>query len=404
MEETSQALKLGGVWQTRSFVSVISYLVIVAIFTWLIPKAFRLVDVPPSVIAAKPYIFRAEKYLYSDEDPEIILMGSSLVLRPSFESDRLFENLAVPKDEEAAREFKHRYTKVQHLRHLLQSCMHRSFDVINLGVPSCMTSDYYLILQKLMDFGKHPHLIVLAVAPRDFLDNKYPDFQQTPSVQLMSTCIPVRKWTRHPMAAVDYCRHFFAPFAWAEKLFDAVTVRSVSTRLDFELNPDGAGHKLVDAYRRSIFKVRAIPPSCEIPQSAKKYFDLDAYNWCYNPPNMEGLRQQFLYLEKFVTLASRKDIPVVLVDMPLTVENQALIQPSAQKTYKDLLHQLAKNNSNVLMVDANRLSGCTAQDFVDSAHLNGLGGHKCFECIAKAISANSLLRAKLCSVQGLPQL
>src|SRR5262249_32950748 len=189
--------------------SVVGYFAIIAIFTWLIPKAYRAVDVPPTIIAAKPYIVRVEKYFYSENDPEIILMGSSLVLRPSFESDRLFENLAVPKNEDEARAFKQRYTKVQHLKHLLQSRVHGSFDVINIGIPSCMTSDYYLLFQKLIDFGKRPHLIVLAVAPRDFLDNKFPDPKLTPSVQLMSTCVPVRKWMRHPMAAVAFSLPFF---------------------------------------------------------------------------------------------------------------------------------------------------------------------------------------------------
>jgi hypothetical protein len=57
-----------------------------------------------------------------------------------------------------------------------------------------------------------------------------------------------------------------------------------------------------------------------------------------------------------------------------------------------------------MLVDASSLGGFGDQDFVDSVHLNASGGHKCFECIAKAISQNSLLRAKLCSVQRAPQL
>jgi hypothetical protein len=407
MDVTPQAVKLGGLFKSRFFVSVIGFLAIIVSITWWIPKNFLPLAVPPTIIAAKPYAFRAEKYLYSNYDPEIILMGSSLVLRPTFECDKRYEKLVVPKNEEEERAFKHSYTKAEHLRRLLASRIYGSFNIINIGIPNCMGSDYYLILQKLRDFRKHPRLIVLAVAPRDFLDNKFPDPISAPGAQLLSACSPTRKWMRHPKAVADFIEHFFPPCASAENLLDTVTVRAVSCRYDLESNPDGSGHRLVDQCRRLL--IQPIPPVIASATKntlppARNFIDLAPYNWCYNPPDFERLKQQFLCLEKFVNLASQGNTNVVLVDMPLTVENQALIQQEALKTYKASLRQLAIKYRNVMLVDASRLSGCTDDDFFDSAHLNASGGHKCFECIAKEISQNSSLRAKLCTLQSAPQL
>ncbi|PWT95036.1 MAG: hypothetical protein C5B53_12000 [Candidatus Melainabacteria bacterium] len=404
MEERPQIAKLGGLVKSRFFVSVIGFLATIALFFWLIPKACRPMEVPPALFAAKPYILRAEKYLYSNSDPEIILMGSSLVLRPSYESDRQFEKLVVPQDEEEARSFKQRYTKAEHLRRLLLERVNGSFDVINIGIPACMSSDYYLILQKLKDFEKHPQVIVLAVAPRDFLDNKYPDPNATPSMQFMSACSPPRKWMRHPKAVPDFIEHFVPPFDWVEKLLDTATVRAGSYRYAFETSPDGAARRLIDQLRGALVQPPAAVTTCLTPSPPKKYIDLDVYNWCYNPANLEQLKTQFLYLDKFIALAAHGNIAIVLVDMPITPENQALIAKEALKTYKDELRQLANRHNNVMFVEASRLSGCSGPDFSDSVHLNASGGHKCFECIAKAIGQNSLLRAKLCALQSTPQL
>jgi hypothetical protein len=404
-------IQLSELLKSRCFVSVTAYLATIVLFCWFV-QASRVMEVQPPLVAARPYVLRAEKYLYSSYDPEIILMGSSLVLKPTFETDRKFEKLVVPENEDEARAFKRSYTKAEHLRHLLASRISGSFDVINIGVPACMSSDYYLILHKLMDFKKHPRLVILAVAPRDFLDNKYPDPDATSSTQLMSACSPMQKCIGHPRAVANFIKHLFPPFAWAENLLDTVTVRVISYRYAMENSSDGPGHWLGDRLRRILVRRTLVqPPStasvCASNKAApppKKYVDLDVYNFCYNPANLDRLKLQFTYLERFATLASHANISVVLVDMPITVENQALIKKEALTMYKERLRELASTHSNVVLVDASRFSGCTAEDFYDSVHLNASGGHKCFECIANAISQSSSSRAKLCSLQSAPHL
>lgn len=401
MEGTQQVLKLGGITRSSFVYSLIAYLAILSACTWLIPKGYGPAEVLPGALTAKPYILRIEKFLYSDDNPEIVLLGSSLVLKPSLECDRAFEGLVLPENLVEARRIKQKYTKSAHLQRMLQTQVEGKFDLINLGVPSCMVGDYYLTLKKLKDFGKRPQLIVLGLAPREFLDNSYPDPKQTASYELMSQLSPVHDWARHPLSAVDYVVQLLPPFALLNEIGDSVKVKAFSFRYAIEQKGSEPVHALVATCRQMLLNSLPRQMQNQVRQTHEKpyrYMDMAAYNWSYNPPNLHHMRRQIRFLDLFVELASKWNLPVVLVDMPITAENQALIEPETLSFYKTVLREIAEKYK-VTLVDANNLSGCTSADFLDSVHLNASGGHKCFNCLVNAISTNSLLRAKLCSLK-----
>jgi hypothetical protein len=394
--------KLGESRQSRFLLAFVGYLTLVVGATWLVPRNWGPNEVLPALITAKPYVIRIERFLHSAENPELILMGSSLVLKPSVECDRAFEKLALPSDEVEARNFKQGYTKSVHLQRLLQSKVKGSFALVDLGVPSGMADDYYLILQKLKDFNKRPRLIVLGLAPRDFVDNRFTDTKDTVSYELLSCCAPMRKWPRHLPAIFEFVWHVIPPFVTVDGLADAVKAKRFSYRYDLEARLKEPLHWIEDKCTLVLSGQQQANQDANHGalrhNSQPRYFDLAAYDWCYNPPDLDHFRRQTACLEKFVVLARQWKVPLVIVDMPISAENQALISPEVLGSYKQFLLKATKKY-NVLLVDAAKLQRYDAQDFADSAHMNASGGHKCFLSLVNAISANSRLCEQLCSVR-----
>ncbi len=390
---------------SRFLVALFGYLLCLLIATFGIPEAWLPLEVLPSIITAKPYVLRNEKSLYDREDVQTALIGSSLVLKPSLECDRVFENQKVPLEQAQFRAFKQSYRQSLHLGRLLKAKIKDVGPITNFGVPACMVSDYYLILSKFQDFAKRPQLIVLCV--REFLDNSYPDPKQTASYRLMSNCRPSERWLGHPAAAATFVLHHFLPFAVLSDAIDTVKGRGFSYRYDWENKLKMPVHWLEDRYSGIFLSPGPTMNQCnsDLPkkENKKRYFDLEAYRWCYDPPDLEHFGRQFQYFEKFVNLTNKWKIPLVVVDMPITPENQALISPSVLSLYKQALQANAKKY-NFVLVDANKLSACNDLDFVDSTHLNASGGHKCFTCIADTIAHNSQLCEKLCSSKSAIQM
>jgi hypothetical protein len=122
--------------------------------------------------------------------------------------------------------------------------------------------------------------------------------------------------------------------------------------------------------------------------------DLDQYQHVYNPPNRALFKQQSGYLEKMLKLANRQKINLVLVNMPLSDENKALITPGFYDQYLNTVATTA-DKYEVPFYNLDVRQNYSLADFEDSCHMNYSGGQKFYNALVQALTTNKQILAKL---------
>ena len=126
------------------------------------------------------YVSKVATFLASDQKPQVVLLGSSLMLYPATLCD-LEEEGRKPVDIDwYAAVFMPSYERANHFERLLKQECRANCQIENLAVASSMMSDHCLLLQAMVEAGKQPKLIICGIAPRDFGDNNQPDCNAHP--------------------------------------------------------------------------------------------------------------------------------------------------------------------------------------------------------------------------------
>jgi hypothetical protein len=106
--------------------------------------------------------------------------------------------------------------------------------------------------------------------------------------------------------------------------------------------------------------------------------DLGAYREMYLPVNEELFKKQQASFQKLLQLLRENKIPTVVVDMPLTDANLALLPRKTLSEYKSCLQNTCTiNGARVWSPQLN----LALSDFSDSAHMNASGGKKFFAAL-----------------------
>ncbi len=307
------------------------------------------------------------KCLSSSQDPDIVLLGSSLMLVPTVRCDDQFENKKARYDRWYLRNVVHNYTDAKFFQHLVNDELKEPVKVADLAVSAGMQSDHYFVLQHYLNTGKKPKLIVLGVAPRDFLDNNRSNPTETPVFRVVSD---------------------------ASNLTDVAAASSPLKVADFAVQCAVHCYKARESYQRAASRLAEIalgrPDTQE--KNAPKYIqkknvfeeDLAVYSSMYLPLNMNGFKSQTKFLDKFLQLAQTKNIPVLLVDMPITEDNRKILPTKFLEIYKSDLAYIA-TKYGARLIHPEEQCEFTRSDFDDSVHLNAVGGAKLFTAIATVI-------------------
>ncbi len=342
--------------------------------------------------------------LSSPENPEVLLLGSSLVLVPSVRCDDSFHNRKTRFDRWYYRNVIDEYTKADFFQHALARSSSQNRKVLDLAVAASIMSDQHLILKKYLDSGKTPELIVCGIAPRDFLDNLRQDPEKTPTYSILAdlTCLKDLWDQKRSKEAIST----FA-FGYFSDVF--------KNRTDYKTFLAGAASRIsghpIDLYQatQELEKTAAEPttgmdvmaenkaergildnnnPVYDIGKN--RLSDLKEYNRIYLPFNEKVFKLQLSYLDKFLALAAEHKIPVVLVDMPLTQENLAILPERVKLRYQKRVKELA-TKYNAKLVTPSERHNFPSDDFEDSVHLNAQGGLKVFGDVAEQIGQDKEL-------------
>jgi hypothetical protein len=322
------------------------------------------------------YVAKVASFLSSNEQPEIVILGSSLMLYPATLCDLEMEGKKPVDNNWYAAIFMPEYQYAKYFEKLLNQQCHLNYNITNLAVASSLMSDHCQLLEAIVAAGKTPKLVICGVAPRDFIDNNQPDLNLTPVHKLLSDIRPELFQSGEPKGFAVALNS-----KWLQVRRATSCLRSTINNCFCLL----ANRPTNDNASKMVKGVLHLP--------ASKDKDLAIYNKVYNPVSEKRFQQQSVYLERLLYDARAKHIAVLLVSMPITADNANLLPPPALERYTQTVKNTAAKY-RVKFLDLQRSPDFGAADFIDSCHLNATGGAKFYFQLVKAISDSGLLQAK----------
>lgn len=359
-------------------------------------QPLRFFDVTEFIpLEQNPLVLKLRTFLNDrSSNPEILMLGSSLVLFPSTRTDEEMDGKPHRYDHwyirhRVSADTLPRYFTSQLNSALSKKPMNKPLTVCNLGVQGSIVSDQTLILRKALEYGKTPKLVILELAPRSFLDNMHKQIRNTPVFQVLGDFAAgpplfengaINKQAL--VALPGYVSYYYKVKADYRTLIANITAAALNRPMNGWESKEGIK-------RRQIISL--FNPEMEWQVSEKplvpKYHDLDMYDYVYNPPDARFFSSEEEDCMRLLAAAKNAGIKVIVVDMPVTTRNRKLIKPEFLARYKQFIKTLEADKS-ISVVSLSDRSEFNDDDFEDSAHLNASGGKKLFSALSQAIEAD----------------
>lgn len=362
------------------FLLIVLFLVVtMAVALCIPPKLLNAADGVESKY--RVLVSKLSSFLKSSENPDVVIMGSSLVLMPAVRCDERAQGKNPCYDPWYYARFVPEYTKSDYFQNILKEKLGLTLNVKNLGVASSLMSDQQGIFEAMIKSGKKPRLLVLGLAPRDFLDNTQPEYLKTPTRQFLeeyneTSLLPTELSVKGLQESAERFEHRF------KMIFAFVKEKATALACKTSGNPASVEYSV---------------PNPSSAERVNKLADLNDYKRLYNPPNMEMLNAQTGYLRDLLVSAKQNGVHVIVVNMPLTHENLRALDRTAFREYVRSVSRLSLNY-NASYVDIGSYSGYQLSDFEDCCHLNAKGGKKFYNALVSNMGENDLLTGYLAEV------
>lgn len=319
-------------------------------------------------------------------------MGSSLIAVPSMSCDQTFVRAQSPYPAVPDMFAFSHYKRCDYFKMLLSNKLGKKVDVINLGLAGIVASDQRLILEKALAFNKKPALVVWTVAPAEFIWNDgcgvdktriglaFKTYQwPTDAGSLALTVDRLRReFTWHfdllenelaackiPMS--DYCNKWMHRDGTTQTTAAKTAAETDQGKTAAEADPIRGIEIKMDAYGRK-----------------NRLEDIANFRRNYAKVDGKLFDQQIDYFTKTLDLCNQHDIPVVIVNMPLTKYNRDLIDKRVYDKYLASVTKISKEH-RIPFVDMDDSEQFVLSDFYDSTHLNESGGKKLFTALSERI-------------------
>ncbi len=349
-----------------------------------------------------PVVSKVPEFFNSNVKPNILLLGSSLPMTAVARWDAQFARSLDSSTLEAVRT----YTQALYLEHLLAKRFGKPVKVFNLTCVAMMASEARLILTRAIDAGKAPQMVVYGVAPRDFIDNTVPPLGKTPVYEVLADwrCLNdliSRHLTPEEIqnTLISYAWYFFKVKADYRTLLTLLACDSLGrsptlyAALLEKPKPGASTESTVGSTlpEQSEFgETSTATPQSSLAENAAFHRDLANYQARYNPPNFSRFAEELQEFRRLLALARTHHITVVVVNMPLTTENRALIPADLHSKYhQDVLSLPARYGHTLVNLQAK--DTFNRADFSDSVHTNARGGKKVQDLLIGSLAENGTI-------------
>lgn len=330
--------------------------------------------------------FRKQK-----ETPELVVIGSSLMMHALHGGDAEYTKL--PQNEVL-------HHRCEMLEDLIQKKTGAKVKSFAFALAGQMASDAYVLCSTLLPERK-PKVLVYGIAPRDLMDNTLDSPASTDIFKYMSKLGGTQDcaWqARHSVwEKVEYCFEQASALYNHRNYFVYLQQHYVQNILRL------FGYKHTEevhtpfALRR--FTLRDLPEDMgtneriALPNLEVKYVDnSDEYRLRYQPFKQKKFDEQVAYLEKLMDFCQKQGIKLLMVNMPLTDDNIALMPPGTYDLYKRTVSGLAAKY-NERFIDLQDSKRFPKRLYCDTAHMSGYGGVIFFNSLADKLTDGSQIAA-----------
>lgn len=336
--------------------------------------------------------YATKDFLNHKNTPDVVLLGASDMTCAIYGAEATFLNA----------------TQYQLIKHESE-CLNRKLAALGssykssfcFGIPGEMPCDAYFIVNTLLPHREMPKAIVFSISPRDFCDATFGDLSATDIYKLMSKLggignmeLSCRRsiWDKLDYGitkAISICGHKWEFASWQHHATESLISKLFG--VDFEdvrMSPEIRRAALIALPED--FSAREL---CEFPYDPKHPMFLNnvaEYRSRYRQFKKRIFDQQLDFFRKTCELCQRNGINLVVINSPLTSENRAMIPPQMYDFYLAQTTQTVRSMGGTY-VDMNKPGLFEHDDFFDSIHLNGKGGVKFVDQIARALSEGSRL-------------
>lgn len=352
--------------------------------------------------------WRSNEYTSQTNNPDVVLMGSSLIMIPI---------TLVEAD--------HSNKQIDSVKHYRSTCLEdglqntqnqsrkTSVTVFNFALPGSMVSDQYMVASSLFKDKQKPKLLVLGLTLRDFIDSGVECAASTPTYQffkhyfegqaqedLSKVAIQTSQlWQGVTEKAQDWMdrnlylsgKRLSAQYlnnAFWQKEISGVTggVEKLDDNLVIAPSKDMMDSLFGDAVEpgQFLFTPYATAPYQDNTREYKRRFK------DYDPAKL-AIQEKFL--TKLLAHCKEQNIEVMVVNMPLTPQNMALMPDGAYDKYFSSTKKLVQSSGG-RFVDLNNGS-FGIENFKDTAHMNSAGGKKLVESITASIKGDRALASMI---------
>jgi hypothetical protein len=374
----------------------------------------------------EPFCRKIFEYICSNKDPQIVMMGSSLLAVPSISCDQAYVRAGQPYHSVPDMFAFSHYKRSEYFKMLLSDKLGKKVDVVNLGMAGTVASDQLLILQKALAFNKKPSVIICTVAPAEFIWNDGCGLDKT----RISLAFKSYTWPADNGSLALTADHLRRELAWHFELLEN-ELASCKTPMGEYCNKWMHRSDNKSDNKDQIAAHLAAPASVPAPLSSASHLGapaslpapskdesvavaskMDAYGRTNRLEDLAGFRanyakvdtalfnKQLDHFSQLLDLCNQRDIPIVIVNMPLTRYNKELIDKPVYNKYFSAVTEITHNH-RIPFIDMDQSTLFTLSDFYDSTHLNEVGGKKLFVALAERISKMGNTSAKRLSALDL---
>lgn len=347
-------------------------------------------------------------YLVDGKDADLVFMGSSQMGAALYSSEAAHLNHAVDTVIER------RSTLTEKL---LKDRIGADTTAFNVSMGGAMVSDQFMIAKTLFNSDHKPKMVVIGVNPRDFIDNSMPSASSTDAFKYLSPYVELG-----PLAAnafpdligwMDWQINNALPTkttgeqlkAWLPnivvKALPTVPARVV-TEDGSMITEDGKAPAKPESGNSDVLKAiygnqgEVRPGEWRVVACSWGAFkdNTEEYRVRYKNPNTPLYENQKKFFEAYLSYLKQENIKVLIVGMPSLWPNRALLP---DKFWNDFRQYLASTSTKygAEFIDVSADPRFDSKDYLDTVHLNSVGGKRLVSAVTEAIGKSDVLASCL---------
>ncbi|MBY0546966.1 MAG: hypothetical protein K2W95_06715 [Candidatus Obscuribacterales bacterium] len=330
----------------------------------------------------------------SDRISNIALVGSSTMVSAIAGCDANFQKRGLDLTE---------HHRASYLEHLLKKRYPKGeFETFSLSAPGQMPSDAYISLKAMVATSSRPDVVIYGLAPRDFIDSTLSAPGDTDAFRYLTRIVNIddvaQRVFRSPLSKLDWCFQRLV-FLYGNSLdFRMALTDGATAIVDASLPRPWSKKPFTWWDRRDILPgylpaeihpeaVMAGPIDFETAKSKYKDNTVE-YIQRYKQPDDHVYKTQMYFMGKIADYCRKERIELVLVNMPVTLQNLRILTPTKYYDYLNKL-QAFSMMQKISLYDLNDFTRYSQLDFHDSVHLNAFGGQKFFEDVSKSMASDT---------------